>query len=116
MSKHTPGNAIRLALLRILDPEAADILETESKRRTSDDADTTAPSAEYLAHRAHVDAVQESLMSFGAPVPQKRTPAAMPSPVPPPRTSLTEEELREQMRARFRPSDFFPDRREEGQP
>lgn len=105
MSNHTPGNSIRLALLRILDPEAAEILETESKRRTSAYADRTAPSAEYLAYRAHVEAVQESLKTFGAP-----------SPVPPPRTSLTEEELREQMRARFRPSDFFPDRREEGQP
>lgn len=104
MSKHSPGNSIRLALLRILDPEAADILETESKRRTSADADSTAPSAEYLAHRAHVEAVQESLKTFGAPVPQK--PSSEPLP----------EHLREQMRARFRPSDFFSDRREEGQP
>lgn len=90
------GNSIRLALLRALDPEAAAVLEAESKRRTGVNADSTAPSAEYLAHREHVQAVEKSLQTFGAPVPQK------------PSTEPLPEHLREQIQKRI---SFVPEER-----
>jgi hypothetical protein len=89
MSKLPPSVALRLALLRAIDPQAAAVLEAEYNRRTSADADSTAPSADYIAHRAHAEAVQEALRT-GAPIP-------------------TMEEMRLHLRSRARRSDFFPE-------
>lgn len=81
--------ALWSAVLPLIDPEAAATLKAEHRRGSA-----TPQSAEYLAHRKHVQAVEESLKTFGAPVPQK--PSAEPLP----------EHLREQMHKRIR---FVPE-------
>ncbi len=103
---------LRQVAINSLDPALGRVYSEEVTRLETPAEERGTPSAEYLAYSQHVEAVKESLKTFGAPVPQK---PAMPSPVPPPRTSLTEEELREMMRARASREIFFPDKREEQQ-